>query len=72
MMPFTPRRSVDSMALCDRNSAMSHPSLSGMSNSFSVMRSYSACSAMAAMVFTASTGYLPDAVSPLSMSASVR
>ena len=44
----------------------------GMSKSSLFIRSCSACSAMAAMVCTASRGYLPDAVSPLSISASVR
>lgn len=44
----------------------------GIRMSFSASLSFSACAAILAIVFTASTGYLPYAVSPLSINASVR
>ena len=53
------------------DSRMSQLGDSGISI-FLLNRSFSACSAIAAIVFTASTGYLPLAVSPESIRASVQ
>ena len=71
MIPATPNRRVDSMAAWAKNSLSVQSLVSGKFKSLTFLRSFSACSAIFDIVWTASSGYFPEAVSPLSMMASV-